>query len=375
MAGFHLRRLKEQIRMNSKERILTALNNRKPDRVPIFEAYINEPIVVRLAELLMPEKDAVAARHDRSGEERREIVDLYCSIVKALDIDATCTVFSTGLQKIDEKHARDKFGTLWSLSKHGEPLPLDGPIKSLEDAKRFDMVSKLELDDFAGVKYVIDQVGKEKAHFVSVSDPFKISWALRGNMQTLLLDYYDNPELVHALARISTDYAKAAIDMAVQVGADAIFLPGDLAGEDDLIMSPSHYREYIKPYQREIVEYVHRKGVKIVKHSDGNMWPILNDIVEVAFDGYHPVQPQCMDIAEVKKQLGGKICIVGNIDCRYLLPYGTPEEVQENVRETIEKAAPKGGYIISSSNTIHPACKAENYIAMVEAARKYGVYD
>ena len=112
----------------------------------------------------------------------------------------------------------------------------------------------------------------------------------------------------------------------------------------------------------------------IIKHSDGNVWPILHDLVEVGFDGIHPIQPQCMDIGEVKAYLGGSACIIGNIDCRDLLPFGTEEDVAKTVKETIEVAAPGGAYIISSSNSIHPGCKPENYIAMVRAAHEYGVY-
>ena len=228
--------------------------------------------------------------------------------------------------------------------------------------------------DFEGVKYVIDKVGKNKAHFVTVQDPFKIAWSLRGSMELLLMDYILNPELVHGLARIATDYDKAAIDIIAGIGADVIFLPGDLAGEQTLLMSPKHFREFVKPYEREIVEHTHRRGLKIVKHSDGNMWPILDDIMEMGFDGFHPIQPQCMDIGEVKRHVAGTVCLLGNIDCRDLLPFGTEEEVDRIVKETIAKAAPGGGYIVSSSNTIHPACKAENYIAMVKAAHKYGRY-
>jgi len=279
--------------MNSRERILSALNTQQPDRVPVFELYINEPNIVDLANVLRPEAVGV----------------------------------------------------------------------------------KAEEDDFAGVRHLIDRVGKDKAHFVCVTDPFKVSWRRRGGMQHLLMDYVLNPELTHDLARIATDFDMAAIDMAVEVGADVIILPGDLAGEQTTIISPAHYREYLKPYHKELVEHAHRKGAKIVKHSDGNLWPILDDFVEVGFDGIHPFQPQCMDIAEVKAHLTGRTCILGNIDCRNLLPFGTEEEVEQTVKQTIEKAAPGGGYIISSSNSIHPGCKAENYIAMVRAAHRYGVYE
>jgi len=82
-----------------------------------------------------------------------------------------------------------------------------------------------------------------------------------------------------------------------------------------------------------------------------------------------------MDIGKVKKYLAGRACILGTIDCRNLLPFGTEEEVEQAVKETIEQASPGGGYIITSSNSIHPACKSENYIAMVKAAHKYGIYN
>lgn len=109
-------------------------------------------------------------------------------------------------------------------------------------------------------------------------------------------------------------------------------------------------------------------------HGRTDRVPILEVFVEVGFDAFHPIQPQCMDIAEVKKKVGDRICLAGNIDCRHLLVFGTPEEVRQNVEETIEIAAPGGSYIISSSNSVHQDCKVDNYLAMVEAAREFGVY-
>jgi uroporphyrinogen decarboxylase len=81
-----------------------------------------------------------------------------------------------------------------------------------------------------------------------------------------------------------------------------------------------------------------------------------------------------MDIAQAKRDFGKRTCLLGNIDCSFLLVYGSPDEVRQSVKETIAEAAPGGGYIISSSNSIHPGCKPENYLAMVEAAREYGRY-
>mgnify|MGYP000129574869 CR=1 FL=1 len=362
--------------MNSKQRILTALNNGQPDKVPIFEDLIDEPIIVDLARILgLNVQEPTIGKEILQSETSLETLDLYCLLIKELGLDATSWGFSLGLERISDSYGRDKYGVVYRLSEYGEPVVMEGPIKESSDTKGYDMVSKLEPDDFEKVQYIIDKVGKDKAHFMSVPDPFRTSWLLRGGMEHLLIDYMLNPKLVHELARIATDFCIAVIDMAVKIGVDVLMLGGDLAGEKTTFMSPKHYREYIKPYHREIVDYAHQRGFKIVKHSDGNVWPILDDFVEVGFDGFHPVQPQCMDIGEVKQYLAGKACILGNIDCRYLLPFGTEEEVEKAVKETIEKAAPGGGYIICSSNSIHPGCKAENYLAMIRAAHKYGVYD
>lgn len=360
--------------MNSRERILKALNKEQPDKVPVFELYINEPSVVKVAKILAPESVKIQAGMDRFGDESIEILDLYCLIVEKLGLDATCMNFSMGIENLGNDRGKDKYGTLYFLSEHGEPTPLEGPIKSPQDLKGFDMISKLDPKDFEKVKYVIDKVGNEKAHFVSITDPFKVSWRLRGTMQTSLIDYVENPGFVHDLARLTTDYDKAVIDMIAKTGADVITMPGDLAGEYTTIMSPKHYREYIKPYHKELIDYIHQKGLKVIKHTDGNIWPILDDFMEIGFDGIHPIQPQCMDIKEVKEHVSGKLCVLGNIDCRDLLVSGTEEEVEQTVQETIQKASPGGGYILSSSNSIHPGCQPENYIAMVKAAHKYGMY-
>ncbi len=139
-------------------------------------------------------------------------------------------------------------------------------------------------------------------------------------------------------------------------------------------MSPVQYRRFLKPFHREIVETAHKGGLAIIKHTGGNIWPILDDLLEVAFDGIHPIQPQCMDIAQVKEHVKGKSFGLGNIHCTYALPFGTREEMLEIVKQTIQKVAPGGGYILSSSNSVHPGCKGENVVAIFEAAKKFGAY-
>lgn len=113
----------------------------------------------------------------------------------------------------------------------------------------------------------------------------------------------------------------------------------------------------------------------MVKHCDGNLYPILDLLVEQGIDCLNPIEPAAgMDIGKVKKLIGQKIALWGNIDCSHLLTFGTTEDVKKATIECIKAASPGGGHIISSSNTIHDSIPAENFIAMVQTARKYGKY-
>lgn len=352
--------------MNSKQRSLAALSCQQPDRVPITELSIDEPVLSQLADMLGVTPQFAA--------DQLQETELLCAVAEGLGLDWVITWPRSGQQPISQTHFKDKFGCVYQTSQHGWPVVVDGPIKNPSDLIGYDMASRIDSEDLVDCEYLVDRLGHERLCGVFLTSPFKLSWLLRGGLETLLLDYTQSPELVHDLARISTDYNLALIERIAKIGVGAVMIEGDLAGEQNLIISPKHYRKFIKPYQKEIVDLAHENGMKIVKHSDGNMWPILDDHIEIGFDGFNPIQPDCMDIKEVKDHVKGRCCLVGNIDCRFLLCEGSVEEVEEAVRLTIEAAAPGGGYVISTSNSVHPGVKAENYIAMIQAAHKYGVY-
>jgi uroporphyrinogen decarboxylase len=359
--------------MKGRERIFEALELKEPDRVPIFELGLNEASIVNLGRHFTDDVPPIKHITDMTLEEKLKYMELLSLILGELGNDGISTVFVINKERVGEDLVRDKYGTTYRLSDAGEPIPFEGPVQGPRDVEK---VSEFEPDpgDYAMLRYLVTKMGKDVAHFFTIPGPFRFSWQLRGAMEKLLLDYMIAPDLALALARITTDFCKAAIGMAADAGADVVALEGDLAFNTSTLMSPDQYRTFVKPYHREVVDFTHETGLKIIKHSDGNLWPILDDLLEVGFDGIHPIQPQSMDIAQVKASLKGKAAVLGNIDCSFLLPFGTEEEVEKVVMETIEVAAPGGGYIISSSNSIHPGVKPENYIAMVRAARKYGAY-
>lgn len=353
--------------MNGRERFLCALNRKQPDKVPIFEAAIDKPIVYKMATLL-------GIFEERNLEEL-SYIDLYCKVIERIDLDGVCYSFSIGLEKISDKLAKDKYGRVYRLSPHGEPLPAEPIVKTISDAKKFDMTVRLSEGDFSEIKTIIERFSKEKAICMSIADPYKESWRCVGGMENLLLSFRENPKLVEILLERTKEFVLKAIDIAAAMGVDTFLMVGDFAYETGLLFSLEDYKRYLKPVHKEIVEHVHKKDKLIIKHSDGNIWPLIDEWIEVGFDGIHPIQPQCMNIEEVKEYVKGRLAIVGNIDCRNLLVFGTEEEVREAVKKTIEKVAAGGGYILSSSNSIHSGCKPENYIAMIKAAREYGTYN
>ncbi len=358
--------------MNCRDRILTALDLGKPDRVPIFD-WIDEAVSVGVLQALG--KDAPGGVSTfRKGEETGQSIDVHCRVVEALDLDATVNVASTGLELVSDNFARDKYGRGYMVSATGMPHAVEGPIARMSDLKGFDMTSRLERSDFDGVCRVIERIGPDRAHCLYVTGPFVESWDMVGGMEKMMITLAADAELAHGVMCKVTEYAKAVITIAAEIDIDFIMLGGDLCGNDHPLISHEHFREFVYPCKRVLVDHAHSLGLRIVKHTDGNVWPFLDDLIELGFDGFHPVQPQCMDMAQTKAHLAGRVCVLGNVDCLDLLVFGSPEEVDAATRDCIAAASPGGGHVLCSSNSLMPGSKPENVIAMFRAARKYGDY-
>ncbi len=359
--------------MNGRQRILTALSREIPDRVPHFELAYNEESVLKIAHHFtedLPKPDYIQ-RMDL--ESRVKLFDAVLLVVEELDVDGLTLRIFPETRAIDEDHFIDDWGVTFLLSPHGEAVVVDGPVHDPSDLDGY-RPPKINASDLAALSYCTQRFDGTRASILSVQDPFRRSWNVLGGMTNLLICYGTNPQLVHRVARMVTDYTLDAIALGKELGADVISMDGDLAHETGMLISPEHFREFLKPYYAELVDFIHGKGLKVFKHTDGNHWKIMEDLIEVGFDGIHPIQPQSLDLAEVKKEIGDRICLLGNIDCRETLVSKSTREVEEEVQQAIRSAGSRGGYILSSSNTIHPEVSAENYIAMVKATHEHGVY-
>lgn len=359
--------------MKSKERMMTALSLGQPDRVPVWELAFNEESIIKIGRLFTDDVPPVKLVHEMNLEEKLRLMDLLYLIAGRLELDGLTSIYLEETEIIDAGHIRDKWGRIYFVGREGEAVPVQGPVTGPDDLRNLKFVHPQD-SEFIMLMVSMEKLGRDVAHVFHMTGPFRESWAMLGGIEKLLYFYKKKPDFVKDLARVGTDHILEVINRAAGLKADVIALVSDLAFNTSTLMSPSQHEQFLLPYHREIISHAHKLGMKIILHSDGNLWPIMEQIIEAGFDGLHPVQPQCMNIGDVKAKHGKQLCLLGNIDCEQLLPFGSEEDVDRSVKETISVAAPGGGYIISSSNTVHPGCKGENYVALVKAARKYGNY-
>ncbi len=358
--------------MNSRERIITALDLGIPDRVPTWD-WFDEAVTIGVADVLGLKRHGGVTTL-RKGDETRESSDLYCRVVEALDVDGTSSVYNTGLQAIDNHLGRDKYGRGYILSENGMPAIIEPAVSSIMELRKYDMVSRIEKSDFASLQAVVDRFGKDRAHCLNINGPFQEAWNVMGGMDKTMIAFIEEPELVHGIMQEVTRFNKALMEESAAIGADFFMIDGDICGNDFPLMSVELFGEFILPYKKQMVDHAHAMGRRIIKHSDGMVWSIMDDLIKVGFDGFHPVQPQCMDMKTTKAYLHKRMCVFGNVDCLDLLVFGEPEQVAEATKKCVAEASPGGGHILSSSNSLHPGCKPENVVAMFEAAKEFGEY-
>jgi len=232
---------------------------------------------------------------------------------------------------------------------------------------------EVEVEELELVEYAVRTVGERMLVMGDVDGSFPIggSW-----LHIFLKALYMDPYTVRKLLDYTTKRAITYIDAMIDIGVEAVSGGADIAYSRGPYMSPRHFREFIMPSIKAHVDACHRRGIPFLKHTDGNVNPIIEDfIVGTGIDGYLAVEPRAgMDIAKLKEAYGDRVCFFGNIDCAYTLVYGSEDDVRGEVRRLIDVAAHGGGLIVGSSNSIHSFVKPTNFLAMIEEAKRYGRY-
>jgi len=359
--------------MNGKERIITALEIREPDRVPLYIHGINEKPIIRIARNLTDDLPEEKEIYEMDAVEQVKLLNALFLLHEEYEIDGFTSFEIGDMVNIDDTHIRDPFNVVYERSPVGIPVACEHPISDSDDLKKY----RAPLPDprhLLLLNLARDRFKDTKAIFWMMRGSFVRSWRLAG-MENLMFKMFDDPGFVHDLAKVVLEFNLASLEQVHAAGADVLIVEDDIADKNMTLVSPDQFREFINPYNRVLVEEAHKKGMKVIRHSDGNLWGILDTLLDSGYNGLNPLEPQAdMGLKKVKDYCGDRLCLIGNIDCIELLPDGTPEEVDSTVKQAIDDAAEGGGLIISSSNSLHPGVKPENCVAMFDAVKKYGVY-
>lgn len=195
------------------------------------------------------------------------------------------------------------------------------------------------------------------------------------NMVEVAFRLADEPDKVKEEARIRVERAlERGARFREHGGLDGFALCADYCFNDGPFLSPAQFGEFVTPYLERLVRGYREMGFYVIKHTDGNIMPIIDQIVDCHPHALHSLDPQGgVDIAEVKRLYGDRVCLIGNVNCA-ALDTGSDEEVIESVRYALRHGMPGGGYIFSTSNCIYTGMRLERYELMLDVWRREGNY-
>ncbi len=243
----------------------------------------------------------------------------------------------------------------------------DGLIKTIYDIDHIEFVKK-DAAFWDRAKIFIDNKGDYAACgmiWLGI-DPVWRSMGFETFATTLLLE----PEIVEHFMDRLTDWLAEAVAEMCRIGFDFIWAADDIAFNTQPFFSPKSYRKHLLPYTRKVANEI---TLPWIYHSDGNILPLLDDLLSQEMNAIHPLEDGSMDLDLLKSRWGGKTTLVGNINLN-TLGLGTTEQVQQEVKDRIAQLGPDYGYILSSGNSVAKYCKAENVLTMIDTLKKFGRY-
>jgi uroporphyrinogen decarboxylase len=352
-----------------RERVQTALSHEEPDRCPMQVSFTPE-FAIRLRKDLG--LDEISEHNPHGGGNTYELERTIDS-----DLLLTSVGWANSYYQQEEDYI-DEWGVGWKSvpyeTKFGSgryteivqhPLAEDSAVASYSppDPERPSLYreSELALKNFKEEYWIVG---------VTVTTIFECAWALRG-YERLLMDLVERPDIADEILSIPYRYHLAAARRLARMGCDMIWIGDDVGGQKSMLISPSLWRRAFKPKVAEFIRAVKSEnpGITVAYHSDGNIEPIIPDLIEIGLDMLNPVQPRSMDPAILKLRYGKCLCFWGSIDEQHTLPFGTPEEVRNEVVERIVTLGNKGGLIAGPTHNVQLDTPMENFHAMVDTIR------
>lgn len=275
-----------------------------------------------------------------------------------------------GTKTIDEWGVYRDFGDFYHFNKMTHSM---ADLETVTDLKKWPWPVLNDEDYFSDVKHKTKILKNKNIATVGYYNCiFEQAWYIRG-MKNLFMDFYYNKKFAEYLLDKITEIDTMAAIKLTEVGVDIYYTGDDVATQLDMMMSVDMWRKWIKPRTKSIIDTVKKinPDALIWYHSDGNNYKILRDLVEIGCDVLHPIQPECMDPVKVSKELGDQVSFWGTIGTQSLMPFGTPEEIKDEVKRIIhEFDAFNGGLIIAPTHFLEPDVPWENIIAFFEAVKE-----
>jgi uroporphyrinogen decarboxylase len=356
--------------MTHRERVKVALSKEKPDRCPMQISFTPE-FAQRLTHHLG--SGGTTSHNPHGGGNTYELE-------RAIDADVLLTSvgWANSYYQSDANLYTDEWGIGWRRAPYTTPFGtghyteiVRHPLAedSAIDSYRAPDPSRDAL--YEPSRRVIEQFGTEYwITGVTVTTIFETAWALRG-LDKLLMDFVLDPDLAERILDIPFTYHLEAARRLVKLGVDMIWIGDDVGTQKGMLISPGMWRRFFKPRMARFIAEVKRLNprVKVAYHSDGMIEPIIGDLIEIGLDVLNPVQPACMDPAEIKRGFGDKLCFWGTIDEQRTLPFGTPGDVRSEVATRLQTIGRGGGLILGPTHHVQLDTPIENLMALVDAVK------
>jgi uroporphyrinogen decarboxylase len=345
------------VQMTSRERVLTAFEHQKPDRVPCWCGASVEFWEKAKRQLQLDDEGL----RIRLGDDFRRVFAEYSGPEFELSEGATYrTVFGV---------EREGLG-------YGQPMSHPLASATLKDVHGYPWPDPTWMD----VSKIRSEALAYDGQYAILGGDWSPFWHdaidLLG-MENMYMKMYDQPELVDAVMQHLVDYYAAVSERIFNTGGDAIdifFIGNDLGSQTGPLLSPELFERFVLPHLRRLIDLGHCYRLKVQLHCCGGLAPLIPSLIDAGLDGLHAVQPSCcgMDLSQLKADFGERILFNGAIDSHHVLIEGTPETVRTQTREVLEIMAPGGGYVAGASHdTILEETPVENVLAMFEAIRDY----
>jgi uroporphyrinogen decarboxylase len=336
--------------MTSRERVLAALRGEQPDRVPYVEIGVDRA----LAQRLMSWGEAISQAANL--EVNPYTVDEAKSIAVRLKMDNIYYVLRAPVwvEKIPGQDGRLFYG--------------EGMIKTEADLSLLALPDPTAEALYAEAREFVLKKGDYAAFFITRVGIFP-TWLSMG-LENFSVSLYEKRSFVETVLKRYVDWAVTVAERACKMGFDVYVSTDDMAFKTAPFFSPQVFRELVLPCYRRVREKV---TLPWIIHSDGNILPFVDDLLDIGISGIHPNEKGALDIRMMKQRYGKRVCLLGNVDLN-ILGMGTPAEVDREVRELIRDVGPGGGYIVTSGNSLAGYLIPENVMAMSQAVQKYGRY-